>query len=75
MKTVTISERSKHKLLHIEAPGCIVNITVGLTDSSHHAITAVHIKCDESGEESSRLPDFGDTTHLGVRVRMLKPRQ
>jgi hypothetical protein len=69
MKTIVISERSKDKLLHIEAPGCIVNIRVGLSDSNGNAITSVEVKCDEyAGEPHVYLPDFDNAKALNVRV-------
>jgi hypothetical protein len=73
MKTIVISNRSKHKLLHIEAPGCIVNITVGLTDTAGNGITSIAIKCDEyAGDPKCYLPDFDNGKNLNVRVAIEK---
>lgn len=69
MKTVVLSRRSKDKLLHIEAPGCIINIQTGLHDRAGNAITSVQIKCDEyAGEPNVYLPDFDNAKSLNVRV-------
>lgn len=69
MKTIVISERSQDKLLHIEAPGCIINVHIGLHDSAGNGITAIEIKCDEyAGEPNVYLPDFDNAKTLNVRV-------
>ena len=74
MKTVVISERSKDKKLHIEAPGCIINIHVGLVDMDGRKVTSVSIKCDQyAGEPRWLLPDFNFAEALNVRVREEKP--
>lgn len=46
MRTITISERSRCKWLHIEAPGCIINITIGLHDSDGRPVTNVSVAAD-----------------------------
>lgn len=45
MKTVTISSRSRAKLLHIEAPGCIVNIEIDHVMNGH-PMTLVSVQVD-----------------------------
>lgn len=46
MRSIRLTARSK--LLHIEAPGCIVNIDPGLTDSAGHMVCRVDI--DANGD-------------------------
>ena len=46
MRTITISERSRCKRLHIEAPGCLINITIGLHDSDGRPVTNVTVAAD-----------------------------
>lgn len=71
MKRLIHSSRSKDKLLHIEAPGCIINIQVGLRDSAGRPVTSIQIKCDEyAGDPNCYLPDFDDAKSLNVRVLM-----
>ena len=49
--------------LHIEAPGCIVNIRVGLRNLDGQEVTAVSVKCDQyAGEPKWSLPDHGSLT-------------
>jgi hypothetical protein len=45
-RNIAISDRSRCKLLHIEAPGCIINIRVGLTDTDGRKVTNVSIEAD-----------------------------
>lgn len=55
--------------LHVEAPGCIVNIHVGLATSEGSDVTAISIQCDQyAGEAKWTLPDYGDAKHLNVRA-------
>jgi hypothetical protein len=44
MRTVSLTRRSKP--LHIEAPGCIVNIVPGLTDAEGRRVVSVEIRAD-----------------------------
>lgn len=46
MKTVTISKRSRFRTLHIEAPGCIVNIRFGLHDGEGREVTSISVNPD-----------------------------
>ena len=57
--------------LHIEAPGCVVNINTGLQDMLGRDVTAISIGADEyHGEPAWRIPTFGagEATHINVRV-------
>ena len=53
MKSVRLTARSK--MLHAEAPGCIVNITVGLSDRGGHRVTSIEILAD-GGRYSGETP-------------------
>ena len=67
-KTVVLSKRSRHRMLHVEADGCIVNITRGLTDRSGRAVTSVEIMCDRTTDETWSLVDFDNRTGMNVRA-------
>jgi hypothetical protein len=73
VKTVTHNERSRDKLLHIEAPGCIINIHVGLTDNTGRSVTAISINAD--GDRYSGDPAWwidGEKGNAGVGVRVVQ---
>lgn len=72
MKTVTISERSKFRTLHIEAPGCIVNIHFGLTDMDGHRVTNVSITADRYAGEQQWTTITEDRTYAGCGVRVIQ---
>jgi hypothetical protein len=44
MRSIRLTARSQ--LLHIEAPGCIVNIDPGLTDTDGHMVCRVDVNAD-----------------------------
>lgn len=55
--------------LHIEAPGCVINVHVGLHNRDGQDVTSVTIQCDQyAGEPKWTLPDYNDAKHLNVRV-------
>ena len=71
MKTVTISNRSKYRILHIEVPGCIVNIHIGLTNIDGNPVTNVSITADQFAGDKKWMvvPDNGKPRDgIGVRV-------
>ncbi len=69
MKTITINERSRDKLLHIEAPGCIINIHVGLTDSEGRAVTRIDVKSDRyAGEPAWWVENQEGNSGMAIRV-------
>lgn len=70
MKTIVISERSKFRTLHVEAPGCIVNIHFGLHDREGRSVTNISITPDQySGEQQWTTHTIERTTSgCGVRV-------
>jgi hypothetical protein len=43
MKAVTVSAVGNDKLLHVEADGCVIHITVGLHDTSGERYTSVEV--------------------------------
>jgi hypothetical protein len=55
MKRISISDRSRDKLLHIEAPGCIINVQIGLADRDGRKVTHVSIVAD-GNRFSGELP-------------------
>jgi hypothetical protein len=59
MKTVVFSKRSKETLLHVEAPGCLVNIRRGLSDMQGREVTSVQITADQyAGEDRFTIPEL-----------------
>lgn len=55
--------------LHVEAPGCIVNIHIGLTTMDGQEVTAVSVKCDRyAGEPKWSLADHGFAEAINLRV-------
>lgn len=54
MRRIEFGKRNRSgNLLHVEAPGCIVNIRVGLTDAEGREVTRV----DVLPEDETRSPD------------------
>jgi hypothetical protein len=51
MKTISISKRSRFRMLHVEAPGCIVNVHFGLHDASGREVTTVSVNPDQYAGE------------------------
>lgn len=72
-RNISISERSRTNLLHIEAPGCIINIRVGLTDHEGRSVTAISIEAD--GDRYAGDPEWwieGDRGSKGIGVRVVR---
>ena len=66
MRRIQISERARSNVTHIEAPGCIVNITHGLSEArTGRGVTSIEVipnsDCD--------LPDATGQRVVNVRVR------
>lgn len=69
MKRISHTRRSKDKLLHIEADGCIINVHVGLHDATGKPVTTVTIICDNyAGEGAWTMPDLDHSQHANVRI-------
>lgn len=67
MKTVVINKRSKCHTLHVEAPGCIINIRVGLSREDGCRVTRIDVSADGdrySGDPPSWI-EMNETGHLG----------
>ena len=65
MTTVSV----KRALLHVCAPGCIVNVTPGLMDRDGHAVTSVEVICDRyAGEQHWSLVDLNHAHAMNIRV-------
>ena len=76
LRHVSIPEKnSKYQGLHVEAPGCIVNIQKGLLDAiNNRKVTTVTIIADAYSGEEWNLPDFGGQ-RIHVRVAEGKPEE
>lgn len=70
MKTVNLSRKSQP--LHIEAPGCIVNIWPGLTDADGRAVCTIHINTDQYAETGGRWYIDGEAAHTQTGVRVVQ---
>jgi hypothetical protein len=69
MKTIRVTKRSRHEVLHIEAPGCVVNIRHGLKDVDGHEVTSIQVIADQYTDDEWHLPDHEGLYSVGVRVR------
>jgi hypothetical protein len=68
---ITARKMDSGRVLHIEAPGCIVNIRVGLTDSEGRAVTSVSISADGnrySGEPQWWIEGVPGNATAGARI-------
>jgi len=73
VRTISLTRRSKKQPLHIEAPGCIINITTGLSDADGNAVT--HISISASGDRYSGEPAWwidGKEGEDGLAVRVVQ---
>jgi len=59
---------------HIEAPGCIVNITPGLSGAGGRQVTSIEIICDQyAGEQHWYLPDINaDRPPRATNIRVVQ---
>lgn len=67
-----VSLTKKSGLLHIEAPGCIVNIKCGLTDWDGREV--VNVSISANGNRYSGDPEWwinGEHGNSGVAVRVV----
>lgn len=71
MKSIVLKPQSK--LLHVEAPGCIINIRVGLSDLKGRTVTAIEILPDlDTGGPRWQFADAPKARAMNVRVREAK---
>lgn len=69
MKRVTLTGRSK--VLHVEAPGCIINIRTGLSDHAGREVTAIEILSDDQDRGGEWC--FADgPMYRSMNVRLVK---
>jgi hypothetical protein len=72
-RKITVAKQDLGKLVHVEAPGCVINIRVGLADEKGREVTSVEVLAD--GErfagESWRIVGSKSTARV-VRVRKEK---
>jgi hypothetical protein len=73
IRRISVGRRSK--MLHIEGPGCIINITPGLEDRAGRPVVHIEVIADEAGinGEQWRIDtgaDHGCVKALGFRVVM-----
>jgi hypothetical protein len=70
MRRITMSSRARDKHLHIEVPGGIINIRIGLADIAGRPVTSVSVLADGDryagdpewwvdGEAGNNGADFG----------------
>jgi hypothetical protein len=70
-RLVQIHRQGKGKIVHIEAPGCVVNIRVGLTDEKGREVTSVEVLSDGKRFAGENWKIIG-TTSLARVVRVRK---
>lgn len=76
MRRINFTNPRKEDVLHIEAPGCVVNVRIGLTTEDGRRATAVEVLADGyagTGNQWS-LPDHGGGRHVAVRVVQSPPK-
>lgn len=62
MKTIVMTKRSKYRTLHVEAPGCIINIRIGLTRDDGCEVTRIDVSADGeryAGEPPAWIETYG----------------
>lgn len=75
MRSIVFNERSRAEILHIEIPGAVVSVHVGLRDSAGHKI--VHVSVDVCGDRYAGdpewwgLPTTADSKGVGIRIARL----
>ena len=69
VKRLGISVSRRNGYMHLEAPGCIVNIYPHLRNVKGQEVTTVAISSDEDWE----TPDHGDGRGVSVRVVKVRP--
>ena len=71
MKTIRLTPKSQ--LLHIEAPGCIVNIDPGLTDSNGRLVCRVDVNADgDRYKGDAQWWIEGEAGNRGVGLRIIQ---
>jgi hypothetical protein len=71
MRSIRLTPRSK--LLHIEAPGCIVNIDPGLTDSDGRMVCRVDVNADgDRYKGDAQWWVEGEAGNRGVGLRVIQ---
>ena len=68
MKVINFDPEGARDTLHIEAPGCVINIMAPLWNTEGNQVTRIEILVDQYVGEEWELPDFGDAKHLSFRV-------
>ncbi len=72
MATIRVSKQDRGKLVHLEAPGCIVNVRVGLQDSEGREVTAIEIIPDGTRFAGETWRIVGEPRAAVVNVRVRK---
>lgn len=72
MKRLSLSARSR--MLHIEAPGCIINIEAGLADAAGRNVTRVDVSAHGTryADESPWFAHVGECGPAGVGCRVVQ---
>lgn len=65
---------TKRTPLHIEAPGCIINVRPGLRGAGDREVTSIEIICDQyAGERHWYMPDLdGDNPPRVTNIRVVR---
>lgn len=68
MRSIQLSNRSRDPMLHIEAPGCIVNIRSGLRTDDGRPVTSVQVIPDGYVGDSWSVAWAGYESGFSARV-------
>ena len=67
MRIVEHSDPDRHKLLRVEAEGCVVNIVIGLHDQAGTRCTSIEIIPDEPADDGAIWATKADFSTVMVR--------
>lgn len=73
MRRINISPKARDKLVHIEFPGGLINIHLGLTNSDGQDVTHISISAD--GDRYAGNPEYwvnGEHGNAGLGLRIVK---
>lgn len=73
MRSIIMNRRTRDKNLHIEVPGGIINITIGLSDLDGRSVTCVSVNAD--GNRYAGSPEWwinGEPGNGGWGGRIIK---
>lgn len=73
MRQIQHFKDGPHKILHIEAEGCKINVIIGTHDPSGSAFTSVEILAAEPDDDGNNWMTIGPSTVLVVPAEGSEP--